>query len=118
MPSAPATSAEIEEEWWLLESTTTRVQFINVNLVGATNRSSHFKCIATSAFVSSGRQRLTRPAWRSAPSLPNENVVRRQLMMLSAYAVLAGSLISTDAQARDGGGDVGRFGRAHIVAHG
>jgi hypothetical protein len=35
------------------EKTTARVQFkfINVNLVEATDRSSHFQCIATSAFV-------------------------------------------------------------------
>jgi hypothetical protein len=79
------------------------IQIITLNLVEATNGSSHFECIATSAFVSSGRSRLTRPAWRRIrPFLHKENVMRRQMMVIVTVA-LAGSLLTTDAQARGGG---------------
>jgi uncharacterized protein YodC (DUF2158 family) len=102
-------------------------QFINLNLVEATSRFSHFQCIATSAFAGA-RRRRTRPPVRTAPSIPKENVMRRRLMVVLAGAALVGSLLATDAQARGGGGHgggghggggvahAGRFGGAHIGA--
>src|ERR1700692_4889861 len=42
--------------------------------------------------------------------------MRRRVMMVLAGAALAGSLLSTDAQARGGGGHMGGFGGARIGA--
>jgi uncharacterized protein YodC (DUF2158 family) len=42
--------------------------------------------------------------------------MRWRVMMVLAGAALAGSLLATDAQARGGGGRMGRFGGAHIGA--
>src|ERR1700716_2936202 len=64
------------------------------------------------------RQRLTRAPWRTAPSIPKENVMRRRVMMVLASAALAGSLLTTDAQARGGGGHGGGGGGAHMGGFG
>jgi len=48
--------------------------------------------------------RGARYQWRKAPPIPKENVMRGRVMMILASAVLAGSLLATDAQARGGGG--------------
>src|SRR5712675_2650469 len=72
------------------------------------------------------RRRLTRPLWRQIPPIPKENVMRGRVIMILASAVLAGSLLATDAQARGGGGGgggghgggggghMGGFGGGHI----
>src|SRR5258707_13488338 len=50
---------------------------------------------------------------RSRPS-QKENVMRGRVMMVLASAVLAGSLLATDAQARGGGGGVHGGGGGHM----
>jgi uncharacterized protein YodC (DUF2158 family) len=95
------------------------VQFINVNLVEATNRFSHFQSIATSAFALLGHASVGQGPVRTAPSIPKENVMRRRVMVVLAGAALVGSLLATDAQARGGGGGgVGHIGGARVGGFG
>jgi hypothetical protein len=81
-------------------------RFINVNLVEATNRFSHFQSIAMSA----GTPAFDEVPWRTVPPIPKENVMRGRMMMVLASAALAGSLLATDAQALGGGGHGGDGG--------
>jgi hypothetical protein len=54
--------------------------------------------------------------WRKIRRFQMENVMRGRVMMILASAVLAGSLLATDAQARGGGGGGhgGGFGGGHM----
>src|SRR4029077_13176383 len=57
--------------------------------------------------------------WRKIRRFQKENVMRGRVMMVLASAVLAGSLLATDAQARGGGGGGhGGFGGGHMGGFG
>src|SRR5260370_27483141 len=56
------------------------------------------------------RHRLTRTCGGKSRPFQKENVMRGRVMMVLASAVLAGSLLATDAQARGGGGGGGHGG--------
>src|SRR5216684_2505934 len=60
-------------------------RFINVNLVEATNRFSHFQSIATSAFVFLGLASVCKaPAADGSVHSKGENVMRRRVMLVLA----------------------------------
>src|SRR6266436_30508 len=71
------------------------------------------------------RHRLTRSCGGKSRPFQKENVMRGRVMMVLASAVLAGSLLATDAQARGGGGGggghgggggrIGGFGGGHMA---
>src|SRR5467141_2693309 len=56
--------------------------------------------------------------WRKVRPFQKENVMRGRVMMVLASAVLAGSLLATDAQARGGGGGLGGGGGGHMGGFG
>src|SRR5438445_12138709 len=97
---------------------------MNPNLVETRNKHPHLQSITTLAFcVPQTCRRLTSPVAESPP-FPKENVMRGRVMMILASAMLAGSLLATDAQARGGGGGGGGgghgggFGGGHVGGFG
>src|ERR1700704_4787690 len=93
---------------------------MNVNLVETTDTPPHLQSIAT---LASSSDTPASALWRTIPPIEEENVMRGRVMMILASAVLAGSLLATDAQARGhggggGGGHMGGFGGGHMGGFG
>jgi hypothetical protein len=91
---------------WLEPPRRCSTRFINVNLVEATNRFSHFQFIA-GILPSSGTPASDETPWRTVRANSKENVMSGRVMVVLASAALAGSLLATDAQARGGHGGGG-----------
>jgi hypothetical protein len=82
---------------------------MNPNLIETRRKHPHLHSITALAFAFGSAGRLKRPA-ADSPPIPKENVMRGRVMTILASAVLAGSLLATDAQARGGGGGGGGHG--------
>jgi hypothetical protein len=94
---------------------------VNRNLVEMTDQHSHLQSIATLAVSLLGHAGVRQgfvPDDTAPSSRDMENMMKGSLMMILASALLAGSLVATDAQARGGGGGHGGFGGGHMGGFG